>query len=71
MLGATKNKFRDVNFETVDLTERGGPNSEIAARYGVKGIPYVVFLDSSGTEIYGANPPFEEAAFTALIKQYR
>ena len=49
-----------VRFEKVDLTRRGGPNAETAQRYGVRGIPALVLVDTRGREIdryQGATDP--------------
>jgi thioredoxin-related protein len=70
VLDATKSKFRDVAFETVDLTDRSGPNQEIAGKYGITGIPHVVFLDASSKVLYSDTPPFSADGFEAVINQF-
>jgi thiol:disulfide interchange protein DsbD len=43
---------RDFVMVKVDLTQKGNPEHErLLARYGVKGVPTVVFLDDQGNEI--------------------
>ena len=42
---------RDFVMIKVDLTQKSNPiNKQLLARYGVKGVPTVVFLDRSGIE---------------------
>ena len=70
MLAATKSKFRDVDFQTVDLTEPGGPGHETAEKYGISGIPHVVFLDGSGNVLFNSVPSQSAEGFEEEIKQF-
>lgn len=69
MLDATKNKYRDIQFSQYD-TDDGG-TSALAQKYGVTGIPRLVFLDSSGNVLYNGGAPPDQAAFESLIHQFR
>jgi thiol:disulfide interchange protein len=46
---------RDYTLVTVDLTERGGPNSARAASYGVQSIPTLIRYGATGKEVARSN----------------
>jgi thioredoxin-related protein len=66
---ATKSKFSDVTFEKVDISEHGS-HTEEKQKYGVSGIPCVVFLDASGNTLYSGGPARDVEGFTGQIQQY-
>lgn len=68
MLGATKPKFRSVQFEEINIDDQS--QAEIVQRYGVKGIPRLVFLDDKGTVLYNGGAPLDEGNLTKLIGQF-
>jgi len=66
---ATKRKFSDVTFQSLDLDD---PSSQSdVQKYGVRGIPHVVFLDGSGNVLYSGGPMREEDSFAGQIQQYK
>lgn len=69
MFGATKSKFRDINFQELNVDEES--TKALSAKYGVRGIPCVVFLDSSGNVLYNGGPQRDEEGFAAQIQQFR
>ena len=69
MFGATKNKFRDISFEQLDISEAGSHDAE-KQKYGVRGIPCVVFLDKSGNVLFSGVPSQSEEGFAEQINQY-
>lgn len=48
MFDATKSKFRDIQFQQINIDEQ----KDLAAQYGVRGIPHVVMLDGGGKVVY-------------------
>ncbi|MBS1992636.1 MAG: hypothetical protein JSS83_19090 [Cyanobacteria bacterium SZAS LIN-3] len=70
MFGATKSKFPDVTFEQIDVSEHGS-HAEEKQKYGVQGIPCVVFLDQSGNVLFSGIPYGNEEGFASQIQQYR
>jgi len=66
---ATRSKFSDVNFEKVDVSEPGSHQDE-KQKYGVHGIPCVVFLDASGNTLYSGGPARDVDGFSQQIQQY-
>ncbi len=68
MLGATKPKFRSVQFEEINIDDQS--QAELVQRYNVKGIPRLVFLDDKGAVLYNGGAPMDEANLTQMIAQY-
>lgn len=68
MLGATKPKFRSVQFEEVNIDDQS--QAELVQRYQVRGIPKLVFLDDRGQVLYNGGSPLDEANLTKLIGQF-
>jgi thioredoxin-related protein len=65
---ATKRKFSDISFQSLDL---GNPSDhDEAQKYGVRAIPCVVFLDASGNVLYNGGPARDEVGFTEQIQRY-
>jgi len=64
---ATTAKFRDINFERVNLDE----NKDLAEKYSIKTIPRMVMLDASSNVIFNGSPPRSEETLAALIGQHR
>ncbi len=69
MFDATKRKFSDVTFQSLDLDDSS--NEAEVKKYGVKGIPHVVFLDQSGNVLYSGGPARDEEGFAGQIQQYK
>lgn len=67
MFDATLSKFRDIDFQKIDLDT----NKDLASKYNVASIPRLVMLDGNGNAIYNASPPRSEDALAALINQHR
>ena len=66
MFEATKRKFNDVNFQVVDVDQ----DKTTGAKYGVSGIPHLVFLDSNGTVLYSGGAFGDEESFTQAVNRY-
>jgi len=66
---ATKSKIRDVDFQQLNIDDAS--NSDLVRRYEVKGIPRVVFLDSSGNVLYNGSPARDEEGFAQSIQRFR
>ncbi|CAN5461724.1 hypothetical protein BH11CYA1_BH11CYA1_00730 [soil metagenome] len=69
MFGATKSKFSDIRFEELNVDDSS--TKELSAKYGVSGIPCVVFLDNSGNVLYKGGPSRDADGFAAQIQQFR
>ena len=67
MFEATKSKFRDVSFEVVDVDQ----DKTTGAKYGVSGIPHLVFLDGGGNVLYNGGAFHDEDSFASAIGKYR
>jgi len=65
---ATKSKFSDVSFQQMNLAEDS--SKEVSAKYGVTGIPCVVFLDGSGNVLFNGGPARTVESFTEQIQQF-
>jgi thioredoxin-related protein len=65
---ATKSKFSDVTFQSLDLDDPS--NQSDVAKYGIKGIPHVVFLDASGNVLYNGGPARDLEGWAGQIQQY-
>jgi hypothetical protein len=68
---ATEKKFKSIEFETVDLTNPGGPGDKVAEQYGVQGPPFLVLLDGQGKVLWNGLPPFTREDLESLIRQYQ
>jgi hypothetical protein len=67
---ATKNKYRDIQFTQYDYDDSG--SAALKEKYGVRGIPHMVFLDSSGKILYSdSGAPRDQGAFENMIQQFR
>jgi hypothetical protein len=66
---ATKRKFSDVTFQSLDLDDPS--NESDVKKYGIRGIPHVVFLDSSGNVLYNGGPARDEEGFAGQIQQFK
>lgn len=69
VFGATKSKFSDIRFEELNVDD--GATKELSAKYGVSGIPCVVFLDGSGNVLFKGGPQQSIEGFSAQIQQFR
>ena len=69
MFGATKSKFSDIRFEELNVDDSS--SKELSAKYGVSGIPCVVFLDGSGNVLFKGGPSRTIEGFSAQIQQFR
>jgi thioredoxin-related protein len=69
VFGAVKNKFSGVSFQELDLDDQS--NQGVIQKYGVSGIPHVVFLDASGNVLFSGSPQRSEDAFAEQIQQFR
>ncbi|MBI5171435.1 MAG: hypothetical protein HY986_01015 [Candidatus Melainabacteria bacterium] len=69
MFDATKRQFTDISFEQINIDEPSG--QELAGRYGVTGIPRLVFLDGSSQVLYNGGAPMDAESFHGLINQHR
>ena len=68
MLGATKNKRTDIAFEKIDRDNQ----PDLTQRYGVSGIPHLVFMDGGGAVLYSKSGyPGTVADFEHMIDQYK
>lgn len=69
MFDATKSKFRDVEFRQLDIDDAS--NADLVQRYGVRGIPRVVFLDASGNVLFNGSPSRSPEGFEQSIQRFR
>lgn len=67
MYDATKNKFRNITFQQVNIDEQ----QDIAAKYGVRGIPHLVMLDGGGNVLYNGGAFENVDGFSQKIESYR
>jgi thioredoxin-related protein len=68
VLGATKSKRTDIAFEQIDRDQ----NPDMTQKYGVIGIPHLVFFDGGGAVLYNKNGyPTTEEDFERLIDEYK
>lgn len=67
MFDATKRRYRDVTFQVVDVDKDPATSN----KYGVSGIPYVVFLDSSDNVIYRTGSFGDADSFAQAIDKFR
>lgn len=67
MFEATKRKFNDVNFQVIDVDQ----DKTTGAKYGVSGIPHLVFLDSSDNVLYNGGAFHDEESFVQAIQRFR
>ena len=70
MFDATRSNVSGVNFEQLDVSEPGAHQDE-KAKYGVHGIPCVVFLDGSGNVLFSGGPVRSVEGFTQQIQQFQ
>jgi thioredoxin-related protein len=70
VLAATKPKYRSIDFQTVDLTKRNGPNGEIAAQYGVRSLPTIILLDGNNNVLFKGTPPFDREGLAELFNRF-
>jgi len=63
---ATKSKYRDVNFQVVDVDQ----DKATSAKYGVSGIPHLVFLDASENVLYSGGAFGDEDSFAQAINRF-
>lgn len=68
MLGATKPKFRGVEFSEINVDDKS--HADLVAKYQVTGIPKLVFLDDKGETLYNGGAPMDEVNLTELIGRY-
>ncbi len=68
MFDATKRKFSDVSFQSLDLDDPGSQSA--AQKYNVHGIPHIVFLDAAGNVLYNGSPMRTEEGFAQQIQTY-
>ena len=52
----------------VDLTQRGGPNTEVARQYNVRGIPCLVITDTAGREVARYGGPHDPRQFLRWVE---
>lgn len=69
MFDATKRQYTDISFEQINIDEPSG--QELAVRYGVTGIPRLVFLGSSNEVLYNGGAPMDPESFRGLINEHR
>ena len=68
MFDASQSKFHDVAFERLNVDDP--QTGQLAANYGVKGIPTVVFLDSGGKALFVGHPTMSMDGWEQMIRQY-
>lgn len=67
MFDATKRNFRNITFEAVNIDEQ----KDVAAQYGVRGIPHVVMLDGGGKVVYNGGAFNDVEDFSNQINSIR
>lgn len=67
MFDATKNKFRDIQFQEVNIDE----DPDTKAKYGVRGIPHIVMLDGGGNILYNGGAFRNESSFADRINSFK
>ncbi|PZM80259.1 MAG: hypothetical protein DKT66_13390 [Candidatus Melainabacteria bacterium] len=67
MFEATKRKFNGVYFQVVDVDK----DKELSAKYGVSGIPHLVFLDGADKVLYSGGAFSDENSFADAINRFR
>jgi thioredoxin-related protein len=65
---ATKNKFRDVAFQSLNLDDQSSKG--LANQYNVSSIPRVIFLDGNGNTLYNGTPASDEQGFSQQLSQF-
>jgi len=66
---ATKPKYRDINFQELDLDDPS--NAGLKQQYSVNSVPRLIFLDSNNKVLYNGGADSSPGAFDELIAQYR
>ncbi|HIA52940.1 MAG TPA: thioredoxin [Candidatus Melainabacteria bacterium] len=66
MFEATKRKFSDVSFQVVDVDK----DKETSNKYGVSGIPHLVFLDGGNNVLYSGGAFGDEESFAQAISRF-
>lgn len=61
---------KSYKFEKVDLTKWEGKNGATASRYGVKGIPTLMVVNSQGKEVDRYDGPFDPEQFAKWLEGY-
>jgi thioredoxin-related protein len=63
---ATQQRFRDVSFQVIDVDK----DKATSDKYGVSGIPHLVFLDGGGNVLYSGGAFSDEESFSAQINKF-
>ncbi len=66
MFDATKRKFSDVSFQVVDVDKDPATSN----KYGVSGIPHLIFLDGGGNILYSGGAFGDEESFVQAINRF-
>jgi thioredoxin-related protein len=64
---ATKNKFKNISFQQINIDEQ----QDLASKYGVRGIPHVIMLDAGGSEVYNGGAFGDEESFSNKINSLK